>query len=114
MKNINISGAENLGRIQLFNLGRISNNYYEKIERSLNGDFQLNINVKCHEKAGTGDKEKSKKKPRKFGVHLQLKIAKKGLESNASDWDLNKTLHSAFDKLLSEIEHKFRVSEQKR
>jgi len=114
MKNIKITGAENLGRFQLFNLGRISNSYYNKIARSIHNDFQLNIKLKCHEKAGKGDKEKDKKKMRKFGVQLQVKTATRGLDSSASDWDLNRTLHSAFKKLLSEIEHRFRVSEQKK
>ena len=112
MKNIIITGAENLSRIQLFNLGRISKGYYNKIIRAIYNDLILSVKLKCHEKTGTGGKEKEKKKPRKFGIHLQVKTATKGLDSSASDWDLNKTLHSAFKKLLNEIEHKFRVSEQ--
>jgi len=108
MKNIKISGVENLGRIQLFNLNRISNGYYNKIARSIHNDFQLNIKLKCHEKAGKGDEKKDKKKMRKYGVQLQVKTTTTGLDSSASDWDLNRTLHSAFKKLLSEIEHRFK------
>ena len=112
MKNIIITGAENLSRLQLFNLGRISKGYYNKIERVIHNDFALSIKLKCHEKVGIGGKAKEKIKPRKFGVQLQVKTATKGLDSSASDWDLNRALHSSFKKLLSEIEHRFRASNQ--
>ena len=83
MKNIKISGANNLNKIQLFNLGRISNNYYNKIDRIIDNDFILTVNLKCHERASKGDKKKSSEKPMKFGVQLQVKSATKGLTSCA-------------------------------
>jgi len=107
MERVEVKGVEDLDKDQKYQLNKIVNSYFDKIKRSLKNDVVLLVKIKQYETAGKKDKAK------KSSVQLQIKTSTKNLEASASDWDLNRTLHDVFKKMLVEIEHKFRVSEQK-
>lgn len=108
MARIQLKGFEVLSREEFYQLNKIVNSYYEKIKRSVNQDFTVSIKLKEYKRQGKKDKA------HKFSIQLGISIpTKRKIESSAADWDLNRTLHSGFKKILEEIEHMFRVSNQK-
>lgn len=88
-------------------LDKLVNEYYEKIKRELGEDFLLDMQVKVYSKC---EKEgKCGKKKYSLNVKVENSIV---IKSNAYDWNLAKAVHKALNKIMSEIEHKFHVSEQ--
>ncbi len=108
MNEIEFEGAEELNESERFQLDKIAESYLNKIRRKIKNDFLLRIKLKEYHRDGKKDKA------HKFSIKAQIKTSTIGIDSEAHDWDLNRTLHAALDKLLSEIEHRFHVSEQGR
>ena len=102
MKQINIIkfvGLKNLTNIQQKEVKDILNYQYEKIHRLIRNITNLIITIKVYDKQG---------KANKFSVHIRLESPTQQFTSNASDWDLNKTLHKAIGKVINEIQHTFK------
>jgi len=116
MARINLKGIEELKKDERFQLNKIVNSYYDKIVRSLGDgeDLELNIKIKVYQKSGKGKIEENSHKKKKYSVQIQVKNSIKNLDSSASDWDLNRTMHAALKKVLEEIEHRFHISEQRK
>lgn len=108
MEGIQIEGIGLLKKEEKYQLNKIVNDYADKIERGIKNDFTIDLKLKEYETAGKKDKQ------HKYSISVTIKTSTKKLSADASDWDLNRTLHSVFKKILVEIEHKFRVSEQGR
>lgn len=113
MENLNAKGTEGFDAAQKSAFDRIAGSYYSKISRKLKNDFAIRIVVKDYQTAGRGKRE-IRKKARKYSIRIFVITSVKKLEAHAADWDLNRTLHAVFEKILSEIEHMFHVSEQGR
>lgn len=113
MENLDAEGIELLDAAQKSAFDRIVRSYYSKISRKLKNDFAIRIVVKDYQTAGRGKME-IRKKAKKYSIRVFVITSVKKLEAHAADWDLNRTLHAVFDKILSEIEHMFHVSEQGR
>ena len=64
---------------------------------------EIDVHVKVYNKQGG---------KRKFSAHLRASISEKVFESDDSDWDLNKVLHSAINKLKNELEKKLHSSDK--
>ncbi len=92
---------EKLDEKEKLELDKLSKEYYEKIKRELKKDFLLDIQVKVYDKGG--------KKKYSLNVKAENSIV---FKSNSYDWNLAKAVHKAFNKIMSEIEHKFHVSNQ--
>ena len=107
MERVELEGIENLDKDQKYQLNKIVNHYFDKIKRVIKNDMTLFVKIKQYETAGKKDKAK------KSSIQVIVKTSVKNLEASSSDWDLNRTLHGVFKKILAEIEHKFRVSEQR-
>ena len=112
MERVVLKGIKDLKENKKYMLNKIVNNYYNKISRMLKNDFTLKISVKEYATAGKGKKED--KKTKKFSIKAQVLGVARNLETHDADWDLNRTTHSVLKKMLKEIEHQFRVSEQGR
>ena len=112
VEKIQLKGEESLSEGEKFQLNKVVNHYYDKIGRNVKNDFMILVKIKAYEKAGKGKKDEDCHKSKKFSIQVQIKTATRKLDSSAADWDLNRTLHDAFKKMLTEIEHKFRNSEQ--
>jgi hypothetical protein len=113
MERVQIKGIEELTKEEKYQLNKIVNDYYDKIKRSLKNDFTLQIKIKAYQKTGKGKIEKNSNKKKKYSIQAMIHTATKKLESNASDWDLNRTMHAVLKKILEEIEHVFHASNQK-
>lgn len=78
--------------------------YYFKIKRMIKKKFLLKINFKEYEKDG---------KKVKYSINAEAIFSGKMIGSSSWDYDLARTIHKAMKKLETEIEHKFKVSEQR-
>src|SRR3972149_6494323 len=79
--------------------------YHEKIKRQIkNKDTTLKIDIKEHGKGG---------KRKKYSITVTLEFARNIIKANAFDWEFARTIHKVMEKLITEIEHKFHVSEQR-
>jgi len=108
MERVQLKGEEVLDKEQKYQLNKIINSYYDKIRRSVKQDFTLSVKIKEYNTQGKKDKA------HKFSIQSSISIpTKRKIESSASDWDLNRTVHACLKKLLEEIEHMFFVSNQK-
>ena len=76
--------------------------YSEKIERKLKNTEAVKIHVKEYSPGGKT----------KFSIHVLVKYAGKALEADAADWDLKRTFHKVFNKIMEEAEHRFHISDQ--
>ena len=103
---IQIQTKENLNEEEKETLDRLLNEYYEKIKRELKKDIVVNLNLKIYEKGEKGEKGK-----KKYSINLKV-VNSVVFKSDSYDYDLAKAVHKAFNKIMSEIEHKFHVSNQ--
>lgn len=108
MERVQVEGISDLKKGERYQLNKIVNSYFDKIKRQIKNEMTLVVKIKHYETAG------KKNKAKKASIQVNVITATRNLESSASDWDLNRTLHAVFKKLLNEIEHKFRPSEQGR
>jgi len=109
---IQYKGDDVLSKEEKLQLNKIVEHYYDKISRSIKNDFGIFVKIKAYEKAGKGKVEEGSHKKKKFSIQVQVVTSTRKLDSSSSDWDLNRTLHDVFKKMLSEIEHRFRNSDQ--
>jgi len=103
---INAKGVE-LSDKESLELNTLVNEYYEKIKRELKKEIVIDLSLKVYEKCGKND-ECGK---RKYSLNLKV-VNSVVFKSNSYDWNLAKAVHKTFNKIMSEIEHKFHVSNQ--
>ncbi|MBI1971139.1 hypothetical protein HYS47_05295 [Candidatus Woesearchaeota archaeon] len=85
-------------------LDRLSAEYHEKIQRSLNNPTSLQIHIKVYSKEGK----------KKYSIHVKAVAATRLFQSTkAHDWDLARTLHKAFQDIEHQIKHKLHTDEQR-
>ena len=92
-----------------FELNKMVENYKEKIKWKTKSDFILKIVIKTHSKKAD-DKDNKRKH---YSLQATIKGESQTIDASADDWDFNKAVHLLFDKLLTEIEHKYHSSEQR-
>ena len=80
---------------------------HKKAERMLHNEVELILYVKEYKTEGSDTKKK------KYSLTLDCKSETKHFKSESVEWDFRRTLHKAIEKLMTEIEHKFHVSEQR-
>ena len=110
MERVELYGIDNLKKQEKYELNKIVNKYYDKIKREIKNEFTIKISIKEYATSGNGKKDDKKKK--KYSIKIKILTSTKNLESHYASWDLNVTLHKVFKKILEEIEHIFKVSEQ--
>ena len=93
-------GINKLQDFQQASIIKISNKYYEKIARSLKKDIDITLQIKLENVAG---------KRERFHIRIQVDQPSRLLSSHAAEWDLNMSLHKAYEAVLHEIEHKFKT-----
>jgi hypothetical protein len=92
---INAKDVE-LDEKQKMDLDKLVAEYESKIKRRLKTEAEIIVHVKAY--------GKGKKKQFKVSVEI-VSTAKFG--STADDYDIAKAIHEAFNRVLSEIEHRF-------
>ncbi len=85
---------------------RISEHNYPKIQRDIKNLVKIVVHVKMH---GDKNPDHNIKKKRLYSVHLHVHAPTKTIRvSNADAWELEESLHRAFDEVRREIDHAFR------
>lgn len=96
-------GFDSLGENTKNEFQKLFDEYSGKIGKKLKKIEFFKIHLKEHSRGG---------KAIKFSLHIQIRYSGKTLEAKAADWDLKRTIHKVFNKLETEIEHKFHISDQ--
>lgn len=108
MENLQIKGADLLDEKDKLALKEIAEGAYNKLRRKVKNDFILKIVVKEYSK-----NKENKEKRNKFSIHIEISGFSRIFEADDFGWDLNRALHGAVQKLDKELEHEFRISEQR-
>ncbi len=108
MSGLEISGLEQLDAGQKKAAEAIISKGFEKLKRVLKNEVLLLVNVKeySHKKGDSSDMRA------KYSISAEIKSPTHAFEASDADWELNRALHKIFNKLNSEIEHRFHISEQ--
>lgn len=104
MERIEIINIESLNEKERGIADSLLNEYYSKIQRMIKSPLRLKINIKNYDKDG---------KKVKYSINAEAIFSGKMVNSSAWDYDFARAIHKTMKKIESEIEHKFRVSEQK-
>jgi len=82
----------------------IAESYTKKIERIINNDFSIKVHLKSYKEGGRN----------KYGVHVQVLAPTKTFTSTkAVGWKITDVSHSAFEKIIREIQHYFKQNQHK-
>ena len=92
-------GVNSLNEAELNNLTTYTERFYNKTCRSLEDPLVI-FHIK---------KMKDSGKKCKYSVHGRIEGPSLLASVEYSDWDLVKTLHKTFEKIETEIEHKFKT-----
>ena len=84
-------------------VNKLVNEYSGKIERLVNNPLIV-IQFKKYDKAG---------KKVKYSIHARVDAPSLLASAEAADWDLARTLHKVFNKVESELKHKFKIEGSK-
>jgi ribosome-associated translation inhibitor RaiA len=98
MGKIKILGLEDFDFLEKDRIKQLVAEYYTKIERTLKGNLLI-LHLKKHNAEGSRAK---------ISIHARIENPTFVTLARASDWDINKALHSVLKKLETEIEHKFK------
>jgi len=91
-------GIKELNVIERFRLVSLSKSYYRKLRRFLE---KADVILRIKKYKGDG-------KQKKFSIHIRVNAPRLLFTSQSVDWDLKRSIHKNFKKLLKEIENKFR------
>jgi ribosome-associated translation inhibitor RaiA len=108
MDGLEIKGIEFLNEEEKHELNKEIEIYKEKLKWKTKSNFKLKLAIKIHSKK-SDDKNNKRKN---YSLRVMLKGETHSFEAEADDWDFHKALHKLFDKLLTELEHAYRSSEQ--
>lgn len=97
---IRFIGLKKLSDAQQASVNKISGKYYTKIARSLKKEVDIDIQIKLEDVEG---------KRERFKIRIRVDQPSFLANAQAIDWDLNRTLHKAFEAILHELEHKFKT-----
>lgn len=98
LKIIYAKGAEYLDLDDKLVLDKLTNEYYEKVNKHLgNEPEEFKVYLKCHKKEGN---------TKRFNIEVRFLSGKFRFETDADEWNLVDAIHRAMEKLMSEIEHK--------
>ena len=100
---INIRGIELLSERQKQLVNRLLNEYYKRIFRMIKNLTVFEVTIKEYEKEG---------KQQKFSFNVKVVSPAGVFKADGFDWDFERSLHKALNKVMNEIEHKLHSSEQ--
>jgi len=103
MDNFEIEGIDLLTEAEKKEANKIIEKAYEKLKWKIKIDFLLRVIVKEYSKSG-----ENFNKRKKYSIHAEISGPVQVIESSAVDWEFNKTLHMAMNKLAVEVEHLFK------
>ena len=108
MDGIEIKGLEQLNEEEKFELNKLIDSYKDKIKRKTKSEYSMKITLRKYTK-GREDKKDARAR---YSFQGMIKGETHSFEASAEDWDFNRTVHTIFDKLITEVEHYYHSSEQ--
>jgi len=106
MEEIDTKGFDVLTEKEKEIVNKLLDEYSLRIERFTKNPTSLKLHLKEYSK-------ENKQKKVKYSINAEIVSSGKVFTANAHDWDLSRTMHKLLNKLISEIEHHYHVSEQK-
>jgi hypothetical protein len=104
MEKIQYTGLDNIDDGERRTLDKLSAEYYEKIQRSLQNVTSLQIHIKTYKKQGKV----------KYSIHAKAVAPTKiFVSTKAHDWHFPTTLHKAFKDLEMQIQHRLHTDDQR-
>lgn len=95
-------GLKDFSKAEQIKINSLTEEYCKKIEMDL-PNSTLVLQVKKH--AATGKRVN-------YSVHARIDAPAFLIEAKADDWDLSVVLHKVFDKVIHQIQHRFRTEGQ--
>ena len=96
-------GEEYLTEDEKEKVNQISQAYFDKISNHIKDIEEFEVHLKCHKKEG---------KVKRYEVVVKVIGDGKLFDADGDEWDLNKAVKTAFEKILSEIEHRVRKQDK--
>jgi ribosome-associated translation inhibitor RaiA len=104
MELIETKGFDLLGKEERELAKNILEEYHPKIQRQIKNSLVIKAQLREYKKDS---------KEKKYSFHIEAIFAGKVISAQAYGLDLSKAIHQAMKKIESEIEKKYKVSEQK-
>jgi hypothetical protein len=103
MEQIQVKGIELLDEQEKKTADKLFGEYYIKLQRKMKSTLSLKIYIKEYNKEG---------KRKKYSINLEAISSGKTFKANSFEWNLATTIHQVFEKILTQVEHEFHVSNQ--
>jgi len=107
MVQLKTTGFDILTEKDKSNFNKILSEHSRRIKNKLKNIEEIKIHLKEYNYEGN-----IKDKNKKYSINLTVSYAGKFLKANSVDWDLSKVFHKVFKKIESEVEKKFKQSNQ--
>lgn len=98
-----VKGFEILDEKEKAVADKLFQEYHKKIERKVKRRVPLKIHIKEYNKEG---------KRKKYSINLEVLSSGKVFRANSFDWTFSDAIHDVFTKILTQMEHKFHISDQ--
>ena len=87
-------------------VNRLSTEYFEKVKRAAKNIINIKVHIKCYKKEGA---------KKKYSVHIHVKIPTQAIieSCKSHDFELQKTIHAAFQDVQTQLKKKLRTDDQK-
>ena len=102
MSTVRFIGIKQFDDFEQTTITTLCTRYMEKLERDLPKEFKLAFHCKLHKKQGK----------QKYSFHGRVNTPNFLFSSEASDWDLRRTVHKVMKKLERELQHKYKTEGQ--
>lgn len=103
MEEVEIKNIEILSPEEKEKTKKLLEEYLKKIKRLIKDNPKLIMHIKEYNTEG---------KQKKFSINIDLHFSGRRIKSEATDWDLTRTIHKSMIKLQNEIEHIFHTSDK--
>jgi len=100
---IEVKGLEILDEKEKIIADKLFQEYYKKIQRKIKNNLKIKIHIKEYNKEG---------KRKKYSINVDIISSGKIFRAESYAWDFSVAIHDVFKKVLTQIEHKFHISNQ--
>jgi hypothetical protein len=102
---IEITGLDQLNESEKKDVDKLIEENYFKLKKRLKESSRLKLRIKVYSPEGN---------KRKFSLDFDLFFGSSHFHADSVDWDFAKSIHKGYEKLYTQVEHKFHVSDQKK
>lgn len=106
MEKVRFIGLSEFDNVEKSVINDITLKSMKKIGRHI-GDYELIVKLKKHSVANKKIDESVK-----YSLHAKMEFPKILISASYADWELKRTLHITYGKLLNEVKHKFKTNKK--